>query len=213
MSYGKTAAWADPPKGPTLASRFQHVVWLSDIALSGDTIVSYDIHIIDGLMSVLGKMPVAALGKSRLCRPNPNGDRVDACGVVYEFDDGVLWTHITQALDNNADFGDLAASLYGVTATAHLAYGGKVYLRGGNKHYVGDVSKTIYDDGARNNVADFYRNIAEGHFENATAKRAVEGHLTCILGREAAARGRRLTMDELLKENKKLEVDLTGLTV
>ena len=41
--------------------------------------------------------------------------------------------------------------------------------------------------------------------------RAVDGVLTCVLGREAAARHAKLTMDELLKENKKLEVDLTGL--
>jgi len=50
-----------------------------------------------------------------------------------------------------------------------------------------------------------------GHFENANVQRAVDGHLTCILGREAAARKTRLTMEELLKENKKLEVDLKGL--
>jgi len=39
----------------------------------------------------------------------------------------------------------------------------------------------------------------------------VDGCLTCILGREAAARRARLTMEELLKENMKLAVDLTGL--
>jgi hypothetical protein len=50
-----------------------------------------------------------------------------------------------------------------------------------------------------------------GRFENETARRAIDGVLTCVLGREAAARRTRLTMDELLKENKRLEVDLTGL--
>ena len=39
----------------------------------------------------------------------------------------------------------------------------------------------------------------------------MDGTLTGILGREAAARGRYLTMDELVKENKRLEVDLKGL--
>jgi hypothetical protein len=39
----------------------------------------------------------------------------------------------------------------------------------------------------------------------------VEGTLTAILGREAAARRRSLTMEELIRENKKLKVDLTGL--
>ena len=53
--------------------------------------------------------------------------------------------------------------------------------------------------------------MTEGHFENGTVQRSVDGVLTCILGREAAARKMRLTMDELLNENQKLEVDLTGL--
>jgi hypothetical protein len=136
---------------------------------------------------------------------------VDACGVVFEFDDGLLWTHVTQSLDNNADFSDMTASVFGVSATARISYGDKVYVRGGSKHYVGVVSQGIYNEGAASNVAAFYRNVTEGHFENATVKRAVDGHLTAILGREAAARHTKLTMAELLKENKRLEVDLTGL--
>jgi len=42
-------------------------------------------------------------------------------------------------------------------------------------------------------------------------RRAVDGCLTCILGREAAARGGILTMEQLLTENRRLEVDLKGL--
>jgi hypothetical protein len=83
-------------------------------------------------------------------------------------------------------------------------------VRGGPKHYVGNQG-SIYDQGAMRNIADFHQNITEGHFENATAQRAVDGTLTAILGREASARRRYLTMEELLKENKRLEVDLTGL--
>jgi hypothetical protein len=118
---------------------------------------------------------------------------------------------VTQSLKNNADFTDLSASVYGLVATAHLAYSGKVFVRGGTKHYVGESNKEIYNYGATRNVADFYRNITEGHFENATVKRAVDGHLTAILGREAAARHVKLTLAELIMENKKLAVDLTGL--
>jgi len=211
LSLGKTGAWKDPPKGPTIESRLRGNVWLSDTALSGDTIVSFDIHILDPLVLIAGKRVASACGGSRTIRPNPHGDRVDALGVVYEFDDGVLWTHVTQSLNNNAGFTEMSANLYGLSASAYTAYSGKVFVRGGEKHFVGNVSKSIYKDGAGRNVADFYRNITEGHFENATAKRAADGTLTAILGREAAARHGRLTMDELLKENKKLEVDLTGL--
>jgi predicted dehydrogenase len=212
VSFGKAGAWADPPKGPTIESRLRGWVWLSDIALGGDTIVSYDIHIIDGVIAAVGKRAASACGRSRICRPDPHGDRIDACGVVFEFDDGTLWTHVLQALNNNADCGDLTASILGATATGHFGYyGGKAYVRGGSKHFVGPISGGMYNEGAQRNVADFYRNIVEGRFDNATAKRAVDGTLTAILGREAAARRRYLTMDELLRENKKLEVDLTGL--
>jgi hypothetical protein len=131
--------------------------------------------------------------------------------VVFELDDGTLWTHVTQSLTNNAGFQDMSADVYGLAASAHIAYSGKVTVRGGKKHYVGNVSGSIYNEGATRNVADFYRNITEGHFENPTVKRAVDGHLSAILGREAAARHTRLTMAEVLKENKKLTVDLTGL--
>lgn len=57
----------------------------------------------------------------------------------------------------------------------------------------------------------FYDCITPGKFDNPTVPRAVDGALTCILGREAGRRHRRLTMDERLKENKRIEADLTGL--
>ena len=53
--------------------------------------------------------------------------------------------------------------------------------------------------------------MIEERVVNETVRRAVDGALTCILGREAAERGARLTMEQVLKENRRLEVDLTGL--
>jgi hypothetical protein len=75
------------------------------------------------------------------------------------------------------------------------------------------ASLSCYSGGNHENREDdeFYRNITEGRCENPTVKRAVDGHLTAILGREAAYRQGRLTMDELLKENKRLELNLSGL--
>jgi predicted dehydrogenase len=210
VSFGFSGAWSDPPKGPTIEDRLRGEIWLSDIALGGDNIVSYDIHIIDGITWVMGKRPVSAVGKSRICRPDPHGDRCDCGGVVYEYDDGVIWTHLVQAMNNNADLTTMSAGFFGASAMARIQYGGKVFVRGGPKHYAGQCG-SIYDDGAKRNIAEFYRSITEGHFENPTAQRAVDGTLTAILGREASARRRFLTMEELLKENKRLEVDLKGL--
>jgi predicted dehydrogenase len=210
VSYGFSGAWGDPAKGPNIEGRLRGGVWLSDIALGGDNIVSYDIHIIDGVTWLMGRRPIAACGRSRVCRPNPHGDRTDCGAAVFEYEDGLLWTHLVQALNNDPEIGSLKAIIHGASATAQIAYWGKVYVRGGPKHYVGDAG-SIYDLGATRNIADFYRSIVDGHFENPTAQRAVDGHLTAILGREASASRRYLTMEELIKENKRLEVDLSGL--
>ena len=205
-------AWPDPPIGKTIEDRLKGQIWLSDTALSGDTIVSYDIHIIDGLMWVLGQRPVRASGFSRTCREKVHGDRTDSAAVVYEFADGTVWTHFTQSIDNNIDITTLSASLCGMKATAHLQYGGKNYVRTGdkNQHYSGTCGP-LFEQGAVRNIADLYDNILNGKFDNLTAQRAVDGHLACILGREAAARKCVLTMDELIKENKRIEANLEGL--
>jgi hypothetical protein len=51
----------------------------------------------------------------------------------------------------------------------------------------------------------------EGNVGNPTVARGVDACLTCILGREASARGERLTMEALLAENRAIQPDLTGL--
>lgn len=99
----------------------------------------------------------------------------------------------------------------GLETTAHIAYSGKVFIRGGSGHYSGETSSGIYADGAKANIAEFYRCVTESKFDNRTAHRSVDSHLTAILGRQAMKRKRRMTMDELIAENKKLKVDLRGL--
>jgi predicted dehydrogenase len=211
-SGGTCGQLPDPQVGPTIENLFRRA-WYSHIALSGDLLLLYDIHIIDGITWVTGMRAVGASGYSRIVRPDPHGDRTDCGGVVFQLQDGTCWTHTTQLLQNNAVMYNLEADLMGRQATAHLAYNGKVFVRGGPKHYAGAVSSGIYADGAKANIAEFYRCVTEGKFENETAHRSVDCHLTAILGREAMARNTWLTMDELIKENKTREVNLRGLKV
>jgi predicted dehydrogenase len=210
ISGGTCGPLPDPPVGPTIENLFRRA-WYSHISLSGDLLLLYDIHIIDGVTWVTGQRAVAASGYSRIVRPAPHGDRTDCGGVVFELADGTCWTHSTQLLQNNAVMYNLEADLMGLEATAHIAYWGDVFIRGGTKHYAGETSSAIYADGAKANIAEFYRCVTEGDFDNPTPHRSVDSHLTAILGREAMARKTWLTMDELIKENKKLEVDLRGL--
>ncbi len=208
---GSSSLRGDPPKGKTIEPRLRGLVWCADLPLGGDPIVNYDIHAIDAAVWAIRRRAISAVGCSRVCRPNPQSDFVDMAFVVYECPGGLLWNHQNLAVPDHGR--SLVVNVHGTLASAQISYWGKSFLRGGPKHYGGGEVVSLYDQGAIRNIAQFHRSIVEGRCENPTVQRAVDGTLTAILGREAAARRTRLTMEELLKENKKLEVDLTGLKV
>lgn len=209
-TLGYAGTFPDPPKTKTIESRLQHLTWVNDVALGGDYIVNFDIHAIDAALWVAGARPTSACGYSRICRNEPHGDSRDVCSVVFQFADGLVLNHAGQSLKNNAE-GSLVCQVFGEQASAQLNYWGKAFVRGGPKHFGGGTIANLYLEGAQRNIAAFYQAVTEGRTDNPTVRRAVDGALTTILGREAAARQTRLTMDELLKENKRLDVDLKGL--
>ncbi|MDD4871576.1 MAG: hypothetical protein PHR77_13550 [Kiritimatiellae bacterium] len=201
----------DPLKGKTIESRLRDLIWCNDIPLGGDPIVNYDIHSIDAAVWIIRRRPTSAVGYSRICRSDPQGDRQDLAFVTYECPDGLLWNHQTLSIPDHGR--SLVSNVHGELASAQISYWGKSFLRGGPKHYGGGEVVSLYNQGAIRNIAEFYRIITENQFDNQTVQRTVDGTLTAILGREAAARGQRLTMEELIKENKKLDVNLDGLKV
>ena len=97
------------------------------------------------------------------------------------------------------------------TSKSFKADWGKAYVRGGPKQYNGGTIDNLYQNGAVRNIAAFHQHVTGGNFTNDTVQRAVDGCLACILGREAAARHGLLTMEELLRENRRLELNLEGL--
>jgi hypothetical protein len=107
--------------------------------------------------------------------------------------------------------GVLVCRAYGGKANAQINYWGKAFVRGGKLHYPGGTVENLYEAGAIRNIATFYRDVTQGKFENSTVARSVDCVLNCVLGREAATRRLRLTMEQLLKENRKMEVNLKGL--
>ena len=208
-TYGIGSGFSDPPKEKTIESRLVGLIWVSDVALGGDYIVNFDIHALDAALWVLGRKPVAASGLSRILRREPHGDARDVCQVVFEYADGLTHMHLGQGLKNALDDA-LTVRLVGRDAYADVVYWGRSMLRGSAKSRAGDV-ENLYEAGAQRNIAAFHDCVTKERFENQTVQRAVDGCLIAILGREAAARKTRLTMDELIKENRKLEVDLQGL--
>jgi len=104
----------------------------------------------------------------------------------------------------------LDCHVYGTTGNALICYWGKASLRNGPGEYSGQVGN-LYQEGIVRNITTCYENVTQERADISTVRRAVDSALACILGREAASRRTRLTMDDLIKENKRLEVDLTGL--
>jgi myo-inositol 2-dehydrogenase/D-chiro-inositol 1-dehydrogenase len=210
VTTGHCGPQKDPPRTANMESRLRELIWVNDVAMGCDYIGNFDIHAIDAALWVLGQRPVVASGISGIRRPEPHGDARDVCALIYEYADGVVHQHAGQALKNNNAV-ELSAAIHGTEANAFLTYWGKAFLKGGPKHFGGGSVDNLYAAGAERNIARFHREVTAGNFENETCQRAVDGVLTCVLGYEAAFRRSRLTMNALLKENKRMEVDLRGL--
>ncbi len=212
-----TSGWAggngyqDPPLEATAENRLKDLVWCNDVALGGDYLVHYDVHIIDAVVWALGKVPVAALGASAAFRPSVHGDARDSSTVIYLFDDGTVWCHqgILGAYHDWLKAGRLTASLQGTQASACLSYAGKSYVRGGPRHFSGGVPNP--EASVRTNIDEFRQAIEDGDCSNRLVARAVDSNFAAILGREAAARRTQVTLEDLIRENKALTPDLSGL--
>ena len=205
--------FTDPPLGKSIESRLTGLIWVNDDAMGCGYIGNYDIHAIDAVIWALDRRPVSAYGRGIRCRPDPHGDSLDCYFITYAFADGLTWNHHSMVGPTHdwLNQGSLQGSIQGSQAAARLSYWGKAYVRGGRKHFGGGTVEDLYAAGAKRNIAAFYEKVLAGNFGNEAAQRSVDCTLTCVLGREAARRGALLTMDELIKENKRLEVDLSGL--
>ncbi|HOY59496.1 MAG TPA: hypothetical protein PK640_15345, partial [Verrucomicrobiota bacterium] len=124
---------------------------------------------------------------------------------------GLVLSHRGKHLNNLTDF-DVVCQVQGQAGTAQIGYGGRVASKGPDDGYNGEV-QNLYEAGAVRNIAKFYQCVIDGNFENETVRRSVDGALATILGREAGLRRGKVSMAELLAEKKRLEVDLSGLSV
>lgn len=201
----------DPPKGRTIESRLRKGIWTSDIALGGDRIVEFDIHCIHGAVWAIRRRAQAAVGYLQIRRPNPQSDFHDLGFITYECADGLLWNHQTICAPDHGS--RLVCNIHGTEASAQINYQGKSFIRGGAQEYMSQEIGNQFTESAIRAIAAFYQAVIEGKCDNSTVQPSVDATLTAILGREAAARGRRLTMDELLAENQRIQVDLSALKV
>jgi len=172
--------------------------------------VSYDVHC--HRRRLLAARPASRGCDGRVAHLPPGSARRQRrrTSTVFEYEDGLIHEHSGLALPDGRPR-RVSCTIYGQKGHGVLNYMDKAPLPRASPEAAGPSTWwDLYRAGAVRNIASFYEDVIAGRCENPTVRRAVNGCLTCILGREAAARRTRLTMDELLRENRRIEVDLTG---
>ena len=203
-------SFRDPPKTATVESRLQELIWVNDDDLGGSYIVNAGIHAIDVALWIAGQRPTSAMGASQIGRSEPHGDSHDVFSVTYEFQNGMILNHSGEHLKNRSEFRSdcLAQGSEGILETGYTS---RVRILGNRTGWRGGDVVELYPRGAERNIDTFYKAITAGDYTNPTLEPSINATLTTILGREAARRRTKLTLDEVLKENRRLEPDLSGL--
>jgi predicted dehydrogenase len=200
--------FSDPPLTDSIESRLRHLIWVNDSALGGSYHVNACIHGVDGGLWLLDQQPVAATGMSRIGRPDPHGDSHDMYSICFEFADGTFMNHVGSHLNSTFDVRCVA---YGQAGNAEIGYVGTARINADAAAYEGGEIEDLYQAGAVRNIARFHDAIQSGDTSNTTVEPAIRSALATMLGRDAAARLTRLTMQELIRENRALPADLSGL--
>ncbi len=196
------------PKTPEERLRW----WYLSLALCGDVIVEQDIHALDVATWIINADPIRASGScGQAIRKNVEIN--DHFAVTYWFPgDFVLTFNSVKCIPGVRD--EIRCRVFGADGVIDTDYFGDVWIRG-KKPYEGGKSDStyagLYLTGTVNNIAEFHRAITSGDFTNPTVAPSVRSNLTSILGRTAAYEKRTVTLEEILKANRRIEFDLQGL--
>jgi myo-inositol 2-dehydrogenase / D-chiro-inositol 1-dehydrogenase len=182
--------------------------WYYVRELSGDFIVEQSIHALDVATWILNADPIrAAGGGGHTVRPA--NSIFDHFALTYWFPENVLLTFACiQSIPEVKD--EIRCRVFGARGVVDTDYYSNVFIRGEEVYDGGNVGN-LYTTGAQTNINEFHQFVTEGNHANPTVAPSVRSNLTAILGREAGYRGGEFTWSELLSENKKLELDGTGL--
>ncbi|MCK4998923.1 MAG: Gfo/Idh/MocA family oxidoreductase [Anaerohalosphaera sp.] len=205
-------AFSDPPKTANIESRLRHLIWVNDIELGGGMLVNAGIHAVDAGLWIAGNRPVSAMGSSRQVNGDHHGNTRDVYSITYQYENGIIHNHRGEHLRNKYDF-TCRCMAWGAKGYAEIGYQGKAWVNGNLGGYRGGEVGSLYAAGIDRNLSKFEKALRGGNYENDTLQRGVDSTLATILGREAGVRNEVLTWDQIIKENKKLEFDTTGLKV
>ncbi len=199
------------PKEKTIENRLKDLLWVHDDNIGGGLYVNYDIHAIDvGLWISKDAKPVSAVGRSKLIKSEIYGDSHDTYSITLELENDMMINCDCEHL-RNLD-GGISCFAFGTDGHIDTHYGEKkTWVHSNQRSYKGGVVENLYTNGARRNIKTFHDNIVNGIYDNVTVEPSLNSTLATILGREAGKRSEKLTLKQLLKENKELSVDTTGL--
>jgi myo-inositol 2-dehydrogenase/D-chiro-inositol 1-dehydrogenase len=205
-----TEGFEDKPKTATIVDRLRNLMWVNDINLGCGYIGNHDIHAIDVALWIAGSAPVSAQGCSRIALPGAYGDSERYYSLTFQFKDGLIANCYAEHTPNVRDWG-IHCNAFGSEGYLETMYAGKVWIRSNKRPYRGGECPQLYNEGIERNLDTFQHSIRESDFSNPTVESSVNSTLASILGREAAVRNTKMTMEQLLAENKRLEVDTSGM--
>jgi len=201
---------ADPPNTGTIESKLKNLLWINDVNLGGGYLVNYGVHAIDVAIWMADSRVVNATGSSGKGIER-NGDTDRVYSVTVNFENDCVFNYSGRHLDHIAD-DVINCNAFGEEGYAETNYWGKSWIRSNRPYRGGDVGN-IYRSGIRANLDTFSKSILQGDYSNSTVERGVYSTLVSILMREAGRRKTSMTMAEVVSENKKLEVNYSGLKV
>lgn len=189
-------------------------------ALSGGILLDQGIHMIDICNWALKGHAIEAIGTGGDKDGPGFGDTWNHFEVIYKYNNDVNVSFASTQI--GPEFGDVCCRFLGSKGQAEAHYSGGVYINGENKWDSGvargnqaltpqqqaaGVFLSSLHDADSNKEKAFIDSIVSGKYLNE-AKSGAESTLTAVLGREAALAGKKMTWNEVLASNSKLDPKL-----
>jgi len=219
--YAPASRYPDRPASMS-ADELRLRNWNWDLAISGDSILEQDIHVVDICNWVIGGHPVAAYATGGRNVISHFGDTWDNYQVNFTYPNNIHASLNTAQFGDN-DFFDVTEEVLGSKGHSESPYSGPLKIAGenawewkSNDAAAQPKSSGFAANGAfSDNLAQadsekdkaFIESIVSGKFHNQAAL-GVESALSAMLARMAGRKGRLVTWDELIASNEQYKLGL-----